>query len=68
MQAAISENRKRSYGETMLEKPTIKVPQYGELRESVKERLQRIREAFSEAKTHADKEAALQKLLQKRPV
>lgn len=50
----------------MLEKPTIKVPQYGELRESVKDRLQRIREAFSEAKTHADKEAALEKLLQKR--
>ncbi|MGJ8672069.1 hypothetical protein [Rubritalea sp.] len=41
----------------------IKVPEYGELRESVKERLLRIREAFSDTKTHADKVEALNKLM-----
>ena len=41
----------------------IKVPQYGELRESVKDRLRRVREAFSEARTLKDKQVALDKLL-----
>ncbi|MFC5050375.1 hypothetical protein ACFPK9_07105 [Rubritalea spongiae] len=52
----------------MSEKPEIeiKVPQYGELRESVKQRLQRIREAFSDSRTHAEKRAAVEKLVQGR--
>ncbi|MFC4993475.1 hypothetical protein [Rubritalea tangerina] len=41
----------------------IKVPEYGELRESVKDRLRRIREAFSEARTHKEKQEALKKLM-----
>ncbi len=41
----------------------IKVPEYGELRESVKDRLRRVREAFSNTRTHEDKQAALDKLL-----
>ncbi|MFC4993099.1 hypothetical protein [Rubritalea tangerina] len=41
------------------------MPEYGELRESVTQRLKRIREAFSEAKMHADKREELDKLMQK---
>jgi hypothetical protein len=51
----------------MSDRKKIQVPEYGELRESVQQRLKRIREAFSEAKTHASKKEALEKLmLQKR--
>lgn len=42
----------------------IKVTEYGELRESVKQRLQRIREAFSDANTHASKKDALAKMIE----
>lgn len=41
----------------------IKVPEYGELRESVKDRLRRVREAFNETRTYQDKQEALEKLL-----
>ena len=44
----------------------IKVPEHGELRDSVKQRLRRVRDAFSEAKTHAAKQEALEKLLNSR--
>ena len=45
----------------------IKVPEYGELRESVVERLRRVRDAFSDAHTHQSKLEALNKILASRP-
>lgn len=45
----------------------VNVPEYGELRESVVERLRRVREAFSEARTHQSKHEALAKILAQRP-
>ncbi|MFT5882728.1 MAG: hypothetical protein ACI9FG_001235 [Crocinitomicaceae bacterium] len=44
----------------------ITVPEYGELRESVKDRLRRVREAFSEARTYKDKQVALQNMVNSR--
>ena len=40
----------------------INVAEYGELRESVVERLRRIREAFSGARTHQSKHEAMAKI------
>lgn len=43
----------------------VKVPEYGELRESVVERLRRVREAFQGAHTHQSKQEAIAKILAK---
>ncbi|MEO1857634.1 MAG: hypothetical protein ABGY95_09780 [Rubritalea sp.] len=47
------------------QKIKIKVPEYGELRESVVERLRRVRLAFSDANTHESKHEAIAKILAK---
>ena len=47
----------------MSEYNKIKVPEYGELRESVVARLRRVREAFNGAHTHQSKQEALTKFL-----